>query len=137
MICIEPLLRTVESYLKCRAAVVRKLNDHQFSPAELKALTNVPYTMLFRRRQNAAYWRSSELEQLANVLSLSPAPIAGVQTLANQLQSLPKPVRVPLLKEARLEARQLLVRGQNADKWQCHELEHLAGVLRRWQNTKS
>lgn len=132
---IDQLLRTVESYLKSRAAILRVLNDRKFKSSELEAILNVPYAVMFRRRQNAAHWRSSELRELADMLGMSGGAIVGVESLANQLQDLPTFVRVPLLKEARIDSHRLATRAKDYDCWQYDELQQLASVLRRWQDT--
>lgn len=132
----ENLLRTVESYLKSRAAIIRLLNDRKMKPGELEATLQFSYALLFRRRQNPSHWRSSELKMVAEALGLSPAPIAEIETVVAQIDGLPNLVRVLLLKETRIDARRIAIRRQDPDLWQCEELERLAAVLHRWQDTK-
>jgi hypothetical protein len=130
---MEHLLRLIESYLKSRMAILRTLSDRKLTPTELEALTDVSYSNLFRRRKNAAHWRSSELKTIAGILGMSAAGIVAIETLAQQIDALPQPDRYGLLKQARLGDRHLKVRLQKADNWQYEELERLATILRRWK----
>ncbi|WP_375448408.1 hypothetical protein [uncultured Fibrella sp.] len=133
---IEQLLYPIEAYLNSRAAILRALDKRALTCSELGDMLLVKYSVLARRRQNAAHWRPDELGKVAQTLRLPAEGIVGLQTVALRLMSLPDGVRSRLLKDARLSSRKLQVRLQDYTFWQYDELEQLASTCRKWQDTK-
>lgn len=133
---IEQLLCPVETYLSSRAAILRVLDKRGFTPSELGEILLVKYSVIARRRQNAAHWRPDELCKVAEALRISAEGIVGLQVVALRLLNLPDVVRGYFMKDAQLNTRKLQIRLADYSYWQYDELEKLASTCRKWQDTK-
>ena len=131
---IEYPLRLIESYLNRRSGVLWALEDRAFNQLELRHVLDAQNGLLLRRRKNPSTWRPSELEQLADALSMPSDAILDLHKLAPWLNCLPDSMRSQLFKESQFDRSKFRVRASNPDAWQYNELQRLAGTLRRWQD---
>ncbi|MBO0933228.1 hypothetical protein [Fibrella aquatilis] len=127
---MERVTHLVDTYLKSRMAILRKLDDGALSVGDLALwLNSTPYKVLLRKR-NPNSWRPTELEQLATALDQSSTTIRSLRYLADHLLQLPNPVLRQLLKKTQLNRVKLRDRDADADRWRQNELMLLDSALR-------
>jgi hypothetical protein len=127
---MEQIGQVLQSYFRFRNAVLRTLAARSLSKSEFELVTGLDGNSKYRRENNPALWKPSEVGKLASYVDIGDGTLHCLQPLARLVAELPETEKKQLAKVAKLTPEKIWLRQQNVDYWQAKELDNISSWLK-------